>query len=161
VRKTGQISVHVISAEADDPALPKPVATRQHSEPFDLLPYAGSTAAVLCALGLGELITNAIGFMSVSLVFLTAVRFSAIAGGRWPALFASMLSVLAFNFFFIPPLYTFTIADPENVVALFFFALVAVVVSNLTAATRAQIVSARTRAKTAAELYAFSRKVAA
>jgi len=161
VRKTGQISVHVISAKGDDPVLPRPVATRQRSEPFDLLPYAGSTAAVLCALGLGELITNAIGFMSVSLVFLTAVLVSAIAWGLWPALFASMLSVLAFNFFFIPPLYTFTIADPENVVALFFFALVAVIVSNLTAATRAQIVSARTRAKMTAELYAFSRKVAA
>jgi len=161
VRKTGQISVHVVSAEADDPALPKPVATRPRSEPFDLLPYGGSTAAVLCALGLGELIANAIGFQSVSLVFLTAVLSSAIAWGLWPALFASMLSVLAFNFFFIPPLYTFTIADPENVVALFFFALVAVIVSNLTAATRAQIVSARTRAKTTAELYAFSRKVAA
>ena len=71
-----------------------------------------------------------------------------------------MLSVLAFNFFFIPPVYTFTIADPENVIALFFFALVAVVVSNLTAATRRQIVSARARAKTTGELYAFSRKLA-
>src|SRR5262249_35011982 len=47
------------------------------------------------------------------------------------------------------------------VVALFFFALVAVIVSNLTAATRAQIVSARARAKATGELYAFSRKVAA
>jgi two-component system sensor histidine kinase KdpD len=112
-------------------------------------------------LGLGELIANAIGFQSVSLVFLTAVLVCAIAWGLWPALFASMLSVLASNFFFIPPLYTFTIADPENVVALFFFALVAVIVSNLTAATRAQIVSARARAKTTAELYAFSRKVVA
>src|SRR6185436_4003819 len=57
--------------------------------------------------------------------------------------------------------YTFTITDPENVIALFFFALVAVIVSNLTAATRAQVVSARARAKTTAELYAFRRKVAA
>jgi two-component system sensor histidine kinase KdpD len=161
LRKTAQISVHVISAEPEDPALAKTVATRTHAETFGLLAYAGSTAAVLCALGIGELITNLIGFQSVSLAFLTAVLVSAIAWGLWPALFASMLSVLAFNFFFIPPLYTFTIADPENVVALFFFALIAVIVSNLTAATRAQILSARARAKTTGELYAFSRKVAA
>ena len=160
LRKTAQISVHVISAEAGDPASSKPVATRPRSEPFDLIPYGGSAAAVLCALGIGELITSFIGFQSVALVFLTAVLVSAITWGLWPALFASMLSVLTFNFFFIPPLYTFTIADPENVVALFFFALVAVIVSNLTAATRAQVVSARARAKTTAELYAFSRKVA-
>ena len=46
--------------------------------------------------------------------------------------------MLAYNFFFMPPLYTFTIADPENVVALFFFLIVAVIVSNLTARTRGQ-----------------------
>ena len=51
-----------------------------------------------------------------------------------------LVSALAYNFFFLPPLYTFTIADPENVVALFFFVLVAVIASNLTARVRAQAV---------------------
>src|SRR5207244_12105574 len=69
-------------------------------------------------------------------------------------------SVLAYNFFFLEPHYTLTVADPANVVALFFFLTVAIIVSNLTAATRRQIVTARLRAKTTAELYAFSRKVA-
>src|SRR5262252_2089442 len=69
--------------------------------------------------------------------------------------------MLAYNFFFLPPLYTFTVGDPENVLALFFFLIVAVIVSKLTARTRGQILSARSRAKTTAELYAFSRKVAA
>jgi len=68
--------------------------------------------------------------------------------------------VLAYNFFFLPPLYTFTIADPENVVALFFFAVVALIASNLTARVRAQAVTARQRAKTTEDLYLFSRKLA-
>jgi two-component system, OmpR family, sensor histidine kinase KdpD len=93
-------------------------------------------------------------------VFLMAVLASAIAWGLWPSLFAAMLATLAYNFFFIPPLYTFTIADPENAVALFFFFIVAIIVSNLTARTRSQVLTARSRAKTTAELYAFSRKVA-
>ena len=160
VRKTGPISVHVISATVDEPASSKPPVTQPRPQPFNLFAYAGSAAAVLMALGVGSLIERFIGLQSISLVFLIAVLGSAIAWGLLPALFASLLSVLAFNFFFIPPLYTFTIADPENVVALFFFALVAVIVSNLTAATRTQIVSARARAKTTAELYAFSRKLA-
>jgi len=160
VRKTGQISVHVISSDANGRVLPRPVATRPRPEPPGLARYAGSAAAVLCALGIGELITNLIGLQSVSLVFLTSVLVSAIAWGLWPALFASLLSVLAFNFFFIPPFYTLTISDADNVVALFFFALVAVIVSNLSAAARAQVVAARVRAKTTAELYGFSRKVA-
>ena len=66
-----------------------------------------------------------------------------------------------YNFFFLPPLYTFTIADPENVVALFFFLIVALIASNLTARVRNQAVTARQRAKTTEDLYLFSRKLAA
>ena len=160
LRKTGSISVHVISAEGASTTPAPSVAVRPRSEPFNPLPYAISAGVVILALGVGELISRFIGFQSVSLVFLMAVLASAIAWGLWPSLFAGLLSVLVFNFFFIPPLYTFTIADPVNVISLFFFGLVALVVSNLTAATRTQIVAARARAKTTAELYAFSRKLA-
>jgi two-component system sensor histidine kinase KdpD len=160
VRKAGSISVHVISGEESEPVPPKSVATRPRHEPFHPLPYIGSIAAVGLALGIAALIERFIGLQSISLVFLMAVLASAIVWGLWPSLLAGLLSVLAYNFFFIPPLYTFTIADPENVLSLFFFALVAVVVSNLTAASRSQVISARARAKTTAELYAFSRKVA-
>jgi two-component system sensor histidine kinase KdpD len=160
VRKAGSISVHVISGKDGEPVPPKSLATRQRPEPLRLVPYAGSTVAVALALGISSLIERFIGFQSISLVFLMAVLGSAIACGLLPSLFACLLSVLAYNFFFIPPLHTFAIADPENVVALFFFLLVAIVVSNLTAATRRQVVSARARAKATAELYAFSRKLA-
>src|SRR5712671_2651949 len=160
VCKAGSISVHVISGEESEPVPPKSVATRERHEPFRLPPYIGSTAAVAVALGIAALIERFIGLQSISLVFLMAVLTSAIVWGLWPSLLAGLLSVLAYNFFFIPPLYTFTIADPENVLSLFFFALVAVVVSNLTAASRSQVISARARAKTTAELYVFSRKVA-
>jgi two-component system sensor histidine kinase KdpD len=91
------------------------------------------------ALGFGLLIERFIGVQSISLVFLMSVLAAALSWGLLPSLFACLLSVLAFNFFFLPPLYTFTIADPENVVALFFFLIVAIIVSNLTVATRRQI----------------------
>lgn len=159
VRKAGAISVHVVSAATDEP-LPQTRMAGRAAPAFSLQPYALGAGAVLLALGIGSLVERFVGIESISLVFLMAVLCSAVAWGLWPALFASLLSILAFNFFFIPPLYTLTIAEPENVVALFFFALVAVVVSNLTAATRAQVVAARASAKTTAQLYAFSRKLA-
>src|SRR4029077_2541725 len=112
VRKAGSISVHVISAEESEAVPPKSVATRQRHEPFRLLRYIGSAVAVALALGVGSVIERFIGLQSISLVFLMAVLASAIAWGIWPALFACLLSVLAYNFFFLPPLYTFTIADP-------------------------------------------------
>ena len=65
--------------------------------------------------------------------------------GLVPSLWVSGLSVLAYNFFFLPPLYQFTISDPANVVALFFFMLVAVVASALAARTRSQTEAARAR----------------
>ncbi len=128
---------------------------------FDANPYIGSLAMVGAALLVGLAMKQFLAVQSISLVFLTAVLGSAIAYGLLPSLFACLASVLAYNFFFLPPLYTFTIADPENVVALFFFAVVAVIASNLAARMRAQAVSARQRAKTTEDLYLFSRKLAA
>jgi two-component system sensor histidine kinase KdpD len=161
VRKTGQISVHVISADDSEAVPAKSVETGPVPEPPRIGPYLGSLGAVAIALGVGLLVKHFIAVQSISLVFLTAVLASAIAWGLLPSLFAAVASVLAYNFFFLPPIYTFTVADPENVLALFFFLVVAVIVSNLTARTRSQILAARSRAKTTAELYAFSRKVAA
>ena len=160
VRKTGQISVHVISADDGESVPPKSIATRPPAEPPRIERYLGSAAAVALALGIGLLLKKFIAVQSISLVFLTAVLASAVAWGLWPSLFACIVSVLAYNFFFLPPLYTFSIGDPENVVALFFFLTVAIIVSNLTARTRAQVVTARSQGRTTAELYAFSRKVA-
>jgi two-component system sensor histidine kinase KdpD len=160
VRKTGSISVHVISADDSETVPPKSIETRPAIEPIRIEPYLGSAGAVAVALGIGLLLKHFIAVQSISLVFLTAILASAIAWGLWPSLFAAIASMAAYNFFFLPPLYTFTVGDPENVLALFFFLIVALIVSNLTARTRTQVVTARLRAKTTAQLYAFSRKVA-
>ena len=110
-------------------------ATRSRNA--DILPYAWSTAFVALA-RLRNDPRRVLAVQSVALVFLTAVLASAITYGLWPALYTSMISMLTFNFFFLPPLYTFTIAEPENVVALFFFLVVAFIASNLTARVRSQ-----------------------
>jgi hypothetical protein len=77
--------------------------------------YAGSLAMVAVALAIGLVLQQFLGITNVALVFLTAVLTASITYGLWPALFASLVSVLAFNFFFLPPLYTLQIADRENV----------------------------------------------
>ena len=66
-------------------------------------------------------------------MLLTAVSF-----GIWPAIFASVLSFLTFNFFFIEPLYTFTVAEPYELLALVTFLIVAVVTSALAGRVRRQ-----------------------
>ena len=160
IRRAGTINVHVISdREAQSARRPEKIQSADAGRHWlDPKTYAGSFLISLAALLVG-LALRGLGISNVALVFLTGVLASAVTYGLWPSLFACLLSVLAYNFFFLPPLYTFTIADPENIVALFFFLVVALIASNLAARLRAQVDAARERAKTTEDLYLFSRKL--
>jgi K+-sensing histidine kinase KdpD len=70
---------------------------------------------------------------TVALALLLVVVFAATGWGSRPAMVAAILGVLCFNFFFLPPLYTFTIADPQNWIALAAFLIVALTVGQLSA----------------------------
>src|SRR5271155_2336747 len=160
VKNSGNISVHVLATKELES--PPEVKSQPPVKPPAVRPgpYLHSLLMVGLALGIAELIDQFISVPNLSLVFLAAVLLSAISHGLGPSLFASALSVLAYNFFFLPPIYTFTIADPANVIALIAFLIVAVLVSNLAAHTRNQAKTAHDRARTTAELYIFSRKLA-
>ena len=109
---------------------------------------AGLAAAV--ALGISEVVQRFVAVQTVEVVFLTAVVVVAVRFGLLPSLAAVVGGSLCYNFFFLPPIYTFTIADPSNIAALFFFTVVAVLVSNLAAKTRSEAVIAQA-ASTASE----------
>jgi two-component system sensor histidine kinase KdpD len=162
VRRSGNISVHVIAGEelARDPIPKKTVRPAEDATPFDPWPYAVALLVVAVALGVGELIQPLLGIENVDLVFLTAVVAVAVRYGLWPSLLATVASSLCYNFFFLPPIYTFTITDPTNVGAFVFFTIVAVVVSHFAARGRTRTVAAHERVRTVELLYAFSRKLA-
>lgn len=162
VRRAGNISVHVIPGdELPDEALPKTaVQTAARSEPFNPLPYLKALGIVLVGLGAAVLLQPRFGIENVDLVLLTAVVAVAVRYGLWPSLLASIAASLAYNFFFLPPVYTFTITDPTNVAAFFFFMLIAILVSNVAARVRTQADTAIGRIRTTEQLYAFSRKLA-
>jgi two-component system, OmpR family, sensor histidine kinase KdpD len=65
------------------------------------------------------------------LIYLVAVVAVAIAGGFWPAVLAAVAASLLLNWFFTPPLHTFTIDKPQNLLALLLFVTVAVTVSSV------------------------------
>jgi two-component system sensor histidine kinase KdpD len=163
IQRSGGINVHLIAKPEVQKGGAERAGERATAATDDRLngaPYVGGLVFVAIALGVGEVLQHFLASSNISLVFLTAVMGTAIAYGLYPALAACLVSVLAYNFFFLPPLYSFTIADPENVVALFFFGLVAVIASNLTARMRNEALNARQRARTTEDLYLFSRKLA-
>jgi two-component system sensor histidine kinase KdpD len=161
VRRSGNISVHVIAGdEYGDPVPKKTVRTAERTEAFDPLPYAVALAGVAAAVGVGASLWPWIGAGNIGLVFLTAIVGVAVRYGRWPSLLASLASALSYDFFFTEPYYTFTISDPRDVIAVVFFAIVAVVMSNVAARAPMQAVAAMGRARMTESLYAFSRKLA-
>lgn len=165
LRRSGHIDVHVVAGEADVEAattatelVEAPAATT--TKPFDLKPYLISTLMVAVAAAIGFPINQAISLTNISMLFLAAVLFSAMRYGLWPSLYTSLISTFTYNFLFLPPLFTLTIADPSNVVALVFFLIVAIFTSQLAARVRLEAKASKKRADSTAALYAFSRKIA-
>ncbi|HTQ84297.1 MAG TPA: sensor histidine kinase KdpD, partial [Pseudolabrys sp.] len=161
VRRAGSVSVHIIAGEdiEGEQIAAKTVRTAEPQQAFDARPYILSLGAVAISLAVGEAIEPWFGIENVDLVFLTGIVAVAARFGLLPSLLASVVASLCYNFFFLPPLYTFTIADPTNVLAFIFFIIMAVIVSNVAARVRTQAVTAMARARTTESLYAFSRKL--
>lgn len=94
---------------------------------------------------------------TVALLMLLLVLGAATTWGLAEAIFTSVLSVLGFNFFFLPPIGTFTIADPENWVALFVFLVTAVTVSQLSSQAKRRTEEAVAGRNEIGTLYELSR----
>jgi two-component system, OmpR family, sensor histidine kinase KdpD len=155
VRRSGNISVHVISGDtvAGEPIPKKSVRAAEGDNAFNPTPYVAAVAAVAAAVGFSTLIQTWIGVTNVDLVFLGAIVAIAVRFGLLPSLLASVASSLAYNFFFLTPLYTFTITDPNNFVAFGFFILVAIIVSSVAARSHMQALAVMERARATESLY--------
>jgi two-component system sensor histidine kinase KdpD len=161
VRRAGNISVHVIAGEElGEQSAPRPVVAADASQAFDPGPYAIALAAVAAALGVSLALRPFLRVENVDLFFLTAIVGVAVRYGLWPSLAASIAASLCYNFFFMEPVYTFTITDPTNVAAFVLFTSLAILVSNLAGRGRTQTVTALQRVRSIESLYAFSRKLA-
>ena len=162
VRRSGSISVHVIAGVevAIDPQATRARAVATAQQPFDPLPYSIALVAVAAALALSKVVQPLFGLENVDLIFLTAIVGVAVRYGLWPSLLATVAASLSYNFFFLPPVHTFTITDPTNVAAFFLFTMVAVVVSNIAGRGWSYTVTAQERVRSVELLYAFSRKLA-
>jgi two-component system sensor histidine kinase KdpD len=93
---------------------------------------------------------------TVALTFLLAILAVSTVWGIAVSVFMSVVAMLAFNYYFLPPVGTFTVADPQNWVALFAFLVVSVLASHLSARARQKAEDASQRRREIEKLYAFS-----
>ncbi len=124
-------------AETRRPRLPLAPATRS---------YAGAIATVAAAGAIAFAIKAFFPVESLSLVFLVAVLLAARWWGRWPSLFASVLSFLAYDVFFTEPYFRLEIADKGLGLTLLLFLLIAVLMGDLAARLSARVEAERTLA---------------
>jgi two-component system sensor histidine kinase KdpD len=115
-----------------------------------------ATAAVSVACTRWLNVTNP---TTAALTLLLIVLLVAATSRLWAAVVTSVAAMLCFNFFFLPPVGTFTIADPQNWVALFVFLAVSVVASDLSAVSRDRAREAVARRDEMSRLFDLSRDI--
>ena len=98
---------------------------------------------------------------TIALTFLLAILAVSAVWGMAVSVFMSIVAVLAFNYYFLPPIGTFTIADPQNWVALFAFLVTSIMGSQLSARIRKEADDAHQRRHEIERLYKFSQKLLA
>jgi two-component system sensor histidine kinase KdpD len=119
---------------------------------------AGLAAVVLVSLAIGFVLGQTrIG--NISMLYLIAVLVTAVAFGSGPAVVASVASFLIFNWFFVEPLHTFTVADPTEWIALLLFLATAVITGQLAASQIRRAEEAKQREREAVVLYDVARLV--
>ena len=161
VRSAGDLSVHVIAGEAlKEEAIPRKNVRTSPGSGADVAGYFAGAWATAAGTLSAELLKPYFGGETVPLIFMMGILGVAYLFGLGPSILAAVASMLCYNFFFIPPIYSFTIADPINVAALFFFLFTALIVSNLTARVRNQAELAGNRAAITSALYGFSSNLA-
>jgi two-component system, OmpR family, sensor histidine kinase KdpD len=96
---------------------------------------------------------------TVGFIFLLNVLLISASWGLRYAIFAAVLSTVAYNYFFLPPVFKFTIADPQNWIALLAFLLTAVVASQLSERARRSARFADQRRHEVERLYSFSQQL--
>jgi two-component system sensor histidine kinase KdpD len=102
------------------------------------LGYPGAVLLVLGTVGVLKLFPG-LADSSVALLLLLAVFACAWIWESGPGVVAAILATLGFNFFFIPPIYTFTVDDPRNVAALFVFLVTGLLIGRLSATSRERL----------------------
>jgi K+-sensing histidine kinase KdpD len=127
----------------------------------DVLQLVLSVASVGVVTGLLLLLDRQVAVTLVPLAYLIPVIIAATQWGVWPGLLASIASMVAADYLFFPPIYSFQVEDPEEAVDLVMFLVVALVSSNLASRLRAETKALRRHEKEIQQLYEFSQRLAA
>lgn len=157
VRGSGDIDVYVITGDTGEPVpghITKAVPQRSNFREWLL-----SISSVAVCTMISYLLFTYITLVDITMVYILGIVIVSSYAGKWPSLFATLLSVAAFDLFFVPPFYSFTVHDVRYFFTFLVMFIVAFVISRMTLRIREQAGSARLREKRTAALYSMSREL--
>ncbi len=154
VRKSDTIDIFIVSAPEGTQSVRGKAAWQPH-RPWSR--YLWAIFLVLVTTGIGALFQHGISPTNLVMVYLLAVVVAAAYLGRGPSILASLLSVVAFDFSFVPPYYTFAVSDTEYILTFIGLLIVGLIISELTARVRDQAEAAQRREAETSILYNLSR----
>ncbi len=158
IRETPGVTVHVLPMEEEPGSSPVRRQSGNWGKPAG---YLVTLLLVAVVTALASALFHILDLGNVALLYLLPVMAAASLFGLRTGLFAGIASSLAYNFFFLPPVGTLSVSNPENVVSIFVLLGVAIATSQLTSRVRAQADMAAASARTNATLAGFLRQLSA
>jgi K+-sensing histidine kinase KdpD len=160
VRKLGKATAPLVESR-NTRAQPDQEPASRHILQTEVLPLLLSLTCVGLVTAILVFLDQTVAVNLVPIAYLIPVIIAATQWGIWPATLASIASMAAADFFFFPPIFSFQVEDPQEVVDLMLFLVVALVSSNLASRLRRETDTLRQREKEIQNLYEFSRRLAA
>ncbi|HUK56544.1 MAG TPA: sensor histidine kinase KdpD [Nitrospiria bacterium] len=157
VRGSGDIDVYVITGDSAEPVSRRSGKAAPHGS--NAREWILSVASVAVCSGISAVMRPYFTPADLAMVYLLGIVLVASRAGRGPSLLATVLSVASFDFFFIPPIYTFAVADVRYFITFVVMFVVALVISRLTLRVREQADAARLRERRTGALYSLSREL--
>ena len=150
------------SEQAAEPSRPSSTraieAVAQPPTPWDRYGWAAAISAGCTVLA--EAMYTHFELSNLVMIYLLGVTISGLRLGRGPSALTAVLNVALFDFFFVPPRFTFSVADAQYLVTFAAMLIIALVIASLTASVRQQTRVAGARERRTALLYAMSRELA-
>jgi two-component system sensor histidine kinase KdpD len=158
IRGSGPIEVHVIAPVEGDAPPPEPAPRRTVG--MELASYGWAVASIAVITAIGLLAFEYVALAEITMLYLIAIMLASLFG-RGPSLLAASLAVVAFNVCFIPPRFTFAVADVRHLLTFAVMFAAGLVISTLVVRLRQQQRDAIIRERRTSRLQAFTRDVAA
>ncbi len=160
LRVSGDIDVYATQGETADPREKRRTKAGLASRKFDWRGYAWALLTVAVSTAMAWVIFPHVELANLIMVYLLGILAVSYRQNLGPSTLASFLSVLAFDFFFVPPRFSFAVTDTQYIFMFLVMLLVGLSISNLTVRVRGQERLSRLRERRTAALYSLSRELA-